>query len=60
MGGLRGLVHMTAILQNIGTMVVPGQVAVGKAMEAFNEDGSLKDEGSRAWSICCASGLSRR
>ena len=42
-GGLRGLVHVRAILGNIGTLVIADQLAVGKADEAFNEDGSLKN-----------------
>ncbi len=44
LGGLRGLVHVRAILGNIGVTVLPDQVAVGKAYEAFREDGSLADE----------------
>jgi chromate reductase len=44
LGGLRGLVHLRSILQNISVMVVPPQIAVGKAHEAFADDGSLKDE----------------
>jgi NAD(P)H-dependent FMN reductase len=43
LGGLRGLVHVRAILGNIGVYVVPGQVAISRAHEAFAEDGSLKD-----------------
>jgi len=43
LGGLRGLVHVRAILGNIGVLVLPDQVAVSKAHEAFNADGSLKD-----------------
>jgi NAD(P)H-dependent FMN reductase len=44
LGGLRGLVHVRAILGNIGVFVVPGQVAISRAHEAFAEDGSLKDD----------------
>jgi len=43
LGGLRGLVHVRAILGNIGTIVLPAQIAIAKAFEAFAADGSLKD-----------------
>lgn len=43
LGGLRGLVHLRAILGNIGMIVLPDQVAISTASEAFNPDGSLKD-----------------
>lgn len=43
LGGLRGLVHVRAILGNIGVLVIPTQLAVSKAAEAFNPDGTLKD-----------------
>ncbi|MBI1785546.1 NAD(P)H-dependent oxidoreductase [Candidatus Sumerlaeota bacterium] len=43
LGGLRGLVHLRAILENIGVMVIPDQLAVGMAPEAFAPDGSLKN-----------------
>ena len=44
LGGLRGLVHVRAILGNIGCIVLPDQQAVSKASEAFNDTGGLKDE----------------
>jgi NAD(P)H-dependent FMN reductase len=43
LGGLRGLVHVRAILGNIGVIVLPDQIAVARAFEAFNPDNSLKD-----------------
>ncbi len=48
LGGLRGLVHVRAILGNIRVLVLPEQVAVPKASDAFNPDGSLKDPKQRA------------
>ena len=44
LGGLRGLVHVRAILENMGVMVIPNQVAISKAHEAFNLDDSMKDQ----------------
>jgi chromate reductase len=46
LGGMRGLVHVRAILSSIGVMVVPGDVAVGSAFKAFGEGGQLLDEGT--------------
>ncbi|MEH2434329.1 MAG: NAD(P)H-dependent oxidoreductase [Nostoc sp.] len=43
LGGLRGLVHLRSILGNIKVLVLPDQIAVTKAYEAFNGDGTLKD-----------------
>ncbi len=43
LGGLRGLVHVRSILGNIGVIVLPDQIAVAKAFEAFDPNGSLKD-----------------
>jgi chromate reductase len=43
LGGLRGLVHLRSILGNIGVVVLPDQIAVPRAFEAFSEDGSLID-----------------
>lgn len=44
LGGLRGLVHVRSILENIGVIVIPEQIAIAKAHEALNADGSLKDK----------------
>ncbi len=44
LGGLRGLVQVRSILGNIGVTVLPDQVAVSKAHEAFGEGGALVNE----------------
>ena len=43
LGGLRALVPLRAMLENIGVLILPGQVAVPRANEAFDEKGALKD-----------------
>jgi len=43
LGGLRGLVAVRSILENLQVLVLPEQVAVAKAHDAFAEDGSLRD-----------------
>jgi NAD(P)H-dependent FMN reductase len=47
-GGLRGLTHLRAILQTLNVLVLSEQVALARAHEAFNEDGSLKDAKQQA------------
>lgn len=42
LGGLRGLVHLRAILENIFTIVLPSQKTIPNAAEAFDEKGNLK------------------
>lgn len=43
LGGLRALVQVRSILTNIHVLVLPDQMAIPKAHEAFNPDGSLKE-----------------
>jgi NAD(P)H-dependent FMN reductase len=44
LGGLRGLVHVRSILENIQVMVIPEQFALPTAYGAFNTEGHLTDE----------------
>ena len=44
LGGIRGLVHVRAILEGIGVFVIPEQKAIPNAGQAFDELGQLKDE----------------
>jgi len=48
LGGLRGLAHVRSILGNIGVIVLPDQVAVARAHQAFQPDGSLADPKQQA------------
>ncbi len=43
LGGLRGLVHVRAMLANIHVLVLSEQMAISRAQEAFNPDGTLKE-----------------
>jgi NAD(P)H-dependent FMN reductase len=48
LGGLRGLVTVRAMLGNIKVTVLPDQVTVRQAHEAFAADGSLTDPKQQA------------
>ena len=43
-GGMRGLVQLRMLLGNINVHLIPSQVAISSAHEAFNDDGSLKND----------------
>jgi len=47
LGGLRGLVHVRAILGNLQVLVLPKQHALSDAHEAFADDGTLLHERDR-------------
>ncbi|MCB1112166.1 MAG: NAD(P)H-dependent oxidoreductase [Chlamydiia bacterium] len=48
LGGLRGLVTVRSILSNINVLVLPQQVTVPEAHQAFNDDGRLADPKKQA------------
>lgn len=57
LGGLRGLVHVRAIFGNIGAYVLPDQVCIPKAHEAFDAGGALKDAGKQKTAAELGAGL---
>ena len=48
LGGLRGLVHLRAVLTSIGVLVLPDQKALPKINDALGSDGSLTDSAQQA------------
>lgn len=48
LGGIRGLAVLRSILSNIGVIVIPTQMAINRANDAFEPDGALKDERQQA------------
>ncbi|HEY9703907.1 MAG TPA: NAD(P)H-dependent oxidoreductase [Allocoleopsis sp.] len=44
LGGIRGLTVLRLLLGNIRVIVVPEQMSIPNAFDAFSADGSLKDE----------------
>ncbi len=46
-GGVRGLWHSRQPLEVIGALVYPGVFGLGKAHEAFDENGDLKDASAK-------------
>lgn len=47
LGGLRCLGHVRSILESIGVLVIPDQIAVPGAMKVFDEQGQLTDDAQR-------------
>ncbi len=44
LGGIRGLVHTRALLNNLGVLTLPKQAAIANAAAAFDADGKLVRE----------------
>ncbi|HEV8052969.1 MAG TPA: NAD(P)H-dependent oxidoreductase [Parachlamydiaceae bacterium] len=57
LGGLRGLVHLKAILGNIDVVVLPQQQTISNAYEAFNAEGKLTNERHQASTEQLGAGL---
>ena len=47
MGGSRGLVFLRMLLANLGVIVLPEHIAIPAAYKAFDEEGSLLDDGNQ-------------
>ncbi len=48
LGGLRGLIHLRAILGNLRVLVIPDQITLRNANDAFGADGKLVDQDRNA------------
>ncbi len=48
LGGLRGLVHVRQILGNIRVLVIPEQIAINRAADAFDDEARIKDADQQA------------
>ena len=48
LGGLRSLSHLAPLMLNLQCWLAPKQFALGRAFEAFADDGSLKQDAHRA------------
>jgi chromate reductase, NAD(P)H dehydrogenase (quinone) len=59
LGGLRGLVFLRLLLNNIGVIVLPEQQAISNASSAFGVDGQLLDAGKQQAILALGEGLAR-
>lgn len=57
LGGLRGIRDLRMILSGIGTIVMPGDFALGAAHEAFDADGNIKDENTAKMAVGVGQGV---
>ena len=59
LGGLRGLVFLRMLLNNIGITVLPDQQAITQANKAFGQDGQLLDAGKQKLILALGETLTR-
>jgi len=59
LGGLRALIHLRDLLGYLGMIVIPQQLVVPRANQAFDAAGELTDEGRRATLDAVAAALVR-
>lgn len=57
LGGMRGLVFLRMLLENINVMVLPAQKAIPFSFEAFNEDDNLKNSADQSAIKAIGSGV---
>ncbi len=57
LGGVRGLFTVRQVLTTLGVIVLPTQFTLSHAAGAFNDDGSLKEEGHQASLAAVATNL---
>ncbi|MGY8959331.1 MAG: NADPH-dependent FMN reductase [Alphaproteobacteria bacterium] len=46
-GGARSLLHLRQILAGMGALVIPSQLTIANGAQAFDENGTLKDDRQR-------------
>ncbi len=59
LGGIRGLASVRVVLGNLGVVLLPDQVALPKAAEAFDAEGSLVDPARRKSLLDLGAALAR-
>ena len=48
LGGIRGLSHLRELMSNLGSLVIPKQLAISSAYDAFDEHDNIKNPAKKA------------